>query len=250
MSASFLFDSYAVFGLAAFCAFLVGLSKTGVPGLSLIFSTLMAAVLPAKEAVALVLLLLITGDLFALRFYRQHADWPTMKRLMPAVAPGLLLGTWLLNAVSAAQIRPVLAFMVFGLLLIELVRMTGLLSRLHRHPAFALAVGSGVGVATVVGNAAGPLMALFLILNGLDKRQFMGTSAWFFFVVNVLKVPLLLYIGLMQPQVWFSALPLLPFVVVGALLGRRALDLLPQRVFVVLVLAGAFSSALYLLASA
>ena len=48
-------------------------------------------------------------------------------------------------------------------------------------------------------NAAGPVMTLYLSAAGIDKRRFVGTSAWFFLIVNLAKVPFSIGLGLMQP---------------------------------------------------
>jgi uncharacterized membrane protein YfcA len=240
-----LYPGLLQYGLAGFSALLVGLAKTGVPGVSLIFTAIMAMAVPGKEAIALVLLLLITGDVFAVRYYRKHTDWAVFKTLLPTVLIGLVLGTLILRAIPAEQIRPVLGYLILALLGIELSRRFGALDRLKKNPVFASFIGVSVGVCTVVGNAAGPVMGIFLLLRGMNKHAFMGTSAWFFFIINLLKVPLLLVIGLMSTKVFITALSLLPFVFVGAISGRGLLSILPEKLFASLVLATAAISALY-----
>jgi len=89
-------------GLAAYC---VGMGKAGVPSLSLVFNSLMLLALPSKEAIGLVLLLLIAGDLAALLFYRKHAEWKVLLRLLPAIAVGLAIGTYLLSKISNELVR-------------------------------------------------------------------------------------------------------------------------------------------------
>lgn len=240
-----LYPGLAQYALAGLSALLVGLAKTGVPGVSLIFTAIMAMAVPGKEAIALVLLLLITGDVFAVRYYRKHTDWAVFKTLLPTVLIGLIAGTLILQAIPADRIRPVLGGLILALLGIEVSRRMGALDKLKENTLFANFIGVNVGICTVVGNAAGPVMGIFLLLRGMNKHEFMGTSAWFFFVVNLLKVPLLLAIGLMTPKVFLSALCLLPFVFVGAISGKRVLHLLPERLFASLVLLAAAISAIY-----
>ena len=87
----------------AIAAFLTGFSKTGVVGLGVLIVPLMASVFPAKASTGALLPMLIFGDLFAVAWYRQHAQWRILARILPWVLPGLALGDIALKHMSARR---------------------------------------------------------------------------------------------------------------------------------------------------
>jgi hypothetical protein len=103
------------------------------------------------------------------------------------------------------------------------------------------------GFATMLGNAAGGIMTVFLLARGLEKKEFMGTSAWFYLIVNAAKVPFSADLGLTNVQTLAFAGLMVPAVTVGALVGVRVLPLLPQKVFDRIVLAIAVLASLRLI---
>ncbi len=100
-------DTISLWQLAALAAAstLVGFSKTAVSGANTISLAIFAAVLPARESTGVLLPILIVGDLLAVRVYRRHAHWPTLLRLFPAVAVGVVAGTLFLLWADDAAVR-------------------------------------------------------------------------------------------------------------------------------------------------
>lgn len=242
-----LFPELLPFIIAAFAACLVGLGKTGIPSLSLVFNALMIVALPSKEAIGMVLLLLIVGDVFAVRYYRKHAEWKVLLRLLPTIVVGLLMGTFVLNKIPNEMIKPAIAIVIITMFLLDIALKQKWIRFDSEHPMLARVVGSLVGVTTVVGNAAGPVSAMYFMLLKFDKYRFMGTSAWLFLIVNVSKVPLLMSIDVVTSQTFYSLVFLFPFVLIGALLGKRVLTIIPERAFSALVIFSVLGSSSYFL---
>jgi uncharacterized membrane protein YfcA len=96
----------------------------------------------------------------------------------------------------------------------------------------------------MLANAAGPIVALYCIAVGLPKFEVVGTLAWFFFIVNVFKIPFSAGLGLIRSDTLMLNVVLLPAVIVGVLSGRWIVHRLPQRVFDLLMLAFATLAAL------
>ena len=233
--------------LAVFTAFLVGLAKTGVSGMAILVVPLIAMVFPAKESVGALLPLLIAGDILAVIYYRHHAQWGQLIRLVPGVAAGMLIGTIFLARLDNESMRMFLGVFVLLLLVIEwITRHLSLKDSKRLHP-IAFLVGTMAGFGTTVGNAAGPIMGIYLIMMGLDKKQLMGTGAWFFLIVNTSKLPIFIY----HEMIGFETLKffayMLPFVIIGTFFGLRLLAVLSQRIFNCLVLFFAGLSSLGLL---
>lgn len=235
--------------LLAVAAVLVGLSKTALPGLGTVAAALFAAVLPARASTAALLLLLILGDIFALTIYRRHADWPTLVRLIPAVAVGLLLGAAFLAVSDDAWVRRGI-----GVILLVLMTVT-VWQKVHprikersqkRRRIERGAYGSLSGFTTMVANAGGAAMSLYLISAGFSVKAFLGTAAWFFAVINLTKVPISIGLGLITPATLVLDLVLAPAVVIGALIGKWIGARIKQSVFEWAVIGFTVVGAVYL----
>lgn len=232
-------SSPAALALMALGALIIGYSKTALGGLGVVAVAIFATVLPAKESTAAILTILIVGDAIACWHYRRDPDWGLIRRLLPAVIPGLLLGTLFLRAVDDDTLRRSIGGVLLVLLALQLWvkwRSTDTESTTHRHPAAAWGAGSAMGFTTMTANAAGPVMTLYLSAAGIEKRRFVGTSAWFFLIVNLAKVPFSIGLELMHPVDVTRALVLSPAVLAGGLLGYATVRLISQRTFDVAVL--------------
>jgi uncharacterized membrane protein YfcA len=229
-----------LFGAAA--ALLVGFSKTGMPGASIPAVALMAEAFRenTKLSVGALLPILIVGDLFAILYYRRHAQWRRLWELLPYVGAGMIPGFLVLWKAPEDGYQVLLGAIILTLLTLQFFPEQRRRSLVTDRWWFVAATGVLAGFGTAVGNAAGPVMSIFMVSRRLDKHQFLGTAAWFFFIVNVSKVPPFLYLEVMTPATLRFSLTLVPAVVVGAVIGAAALKRIPQLAFntLVLVLAG------------
>ncbi|GAA3149796.1 sulfite exporter TauE/SafE family protein [Streptomyces rameus] len=232
------------FAALAFAALLVGFSKTAVSGANTVSLAIFAAVLPARASTGVLLPVLIAGDVLAVLTYRRHAHWPTLWRLFPAVAVGVVAGTlflvWADDGIVRTSIGAILLLMAG--VTVWRRRTAGkteepeaVTSRAGRTKARAYGVLGGF--TTMVANAGGPVMSLYLLSAGFRKLGFLGTSAFFFLIVNVLKVPFSAGLGLIDGRSLLLDAALAVFVVPGALFGKWAVNRINQRLFEQLVIA-------------
>lgn len=236
--------------ILAAAALLTGVSKTAIPGMGTLTVAVFAAVLPARESTAAVLMLLILADLFAIWTFRKDVDWGALKRLVPTVLVGLLVGAGFLALVDDTTMRRSI-----GIILLLLtggtlwLRRSGLLTAdsVLGNPRIRGAYGVLGGFTTMAANAGGPVMTLYFLAARFDVLRFMGTQAYFFFVVNVSKVPLQIGLGLLQASMIPLLLSLAPFVVVGALLGRIWIRRMDRGLFERIVVLVTIGAAIYLL---
>ena len=237
--------------LGGLTAYFVGVAKTGVPGLGIFVVPLMAlAVGDARQSAGWLLPLLCAADVFAVVYYRRHAQTTRLASLAPWVVVGMAAGAVALGAPEPLLRRGV-GLIVLGMIVLHVVRM-----RAAAPPPEAPAAegvrhvavyGVTAGFATMVANAAGPIMNLYLLAKRLPKEELIGTGAWFFLVINLSKLPVYAWHGLISARsLAFDAL-LLPMVMAGALSGRAIFTRFPQRTFEQVVLALAAVSALLLL---
>ncbi len=232
--------------LGIVAALLVGFSKTGMPGAGIPAVALVAEVFrdDTKLSVGAVLPLLILGDLFAIAYYRRHADWKRLLSLCPYVVLGMVPAYLVLRFADDDVLRVAIGVLILVLLLLHVVRQRYGVQLWSDRWWFTATSGVLAGFATTVSNAAGPVMGIYLVSQHADKHQFLGTSAWFFFLVNVSKIPGYAALGMMTHRTLAFDVLLAPVVAAGAILGVRILRGIPQAMFDVLVLALAGVAAL------
>jgi uncharacterized membrane protein YfcA len=220
-------------------ALLIGYAKTAIGGLASISVAIFASLLPARESTAAILLLLITGDVVAVWHYRREADWSLLRRLIPAVLPGLALGAAFLAVVDDLVLRRSIGILLLVLAALQLALRwrSPDLARVGSSRAAAIGTGVAAGFTTMTANAAGPVTTLYLVAQGVEKLRFLGTSALLFFGVNLCKLPFSFALGLFGPHTVRRTLLLVPFVLVGAWAGLRTVRRLSQQRFDQAVLA-------------
>lgn len=224
--------SWVLLGLGAL---VVGLSKTALPGAGTLAVVLFATALPARESTAGLLVLLIVGDLFAVWMYRHTVDWAILRRLIWPVLAGIAVGSVFLGLASDDEVRRVIGAILLTLLAFTLWRRRrGSTMKPGRLAGYGF--GWLGGFTTMVANAGGPVMSLYLLGMRLDVKTFLGTAAYFFFAINLFKVPFQIGLGLLDLQMLSIVAVLVPLVVIAAFAGRWLASRIPQRVFEALVL--------------
>jgi len=210
---------------------LIGLAKAGVAGLGIAVVPLMAEVFGAKPSVGIVLPILITGDIFALVVYRRFAAWKVILRLFPFALVGILGGVFFLDTIDGSLLKRLMGGVVLVLIALKVFIAPRLSNPGKTATSFAPLIAIVAGITTAMANAAGPLMTVYFLWMGLEKRAFIGTAAWFFFVVNLTKVPFLAGIDLITLQSLKISLIAVPFVVLGGFGGVWLLRRISQRIF-------------------
>ncbi|UUU26362.1 sulfite exporter TauE/SafE family protein [Streptomyces sp. DSM 40750] len=246
--------SMAEFAALAFAALLVGFSKTAVSGANTVSLAIFAAVLPARASTGVLLPILIVGDVLAVLTYRRHAHWPTLWKLFPAVGVGVVLGTLFLIRADDQIVRTSIGAILLLMTAVTIWRRRtvdkddepdAITTRAGRVKARSYGVLGGF--TTMVANAGGPVMSMYLLSAGFRKLGFLGTSAFFFLIVNVSKVPFSVGLGLIDAHSLLLDAALALFVVPGAFLGKWAVSRINQKVFEQLVIAATIVGGLQLL---
>ncbi|MDR1923606.1 MAG: sulfite exporter TauE/SafE family protein [Planctomycetaceae bacterium] len=232
--------SVIVTGLIAAAFF--GMSKTGVPGLGILGVIVMLSAFEGAEKLSsgAVLPLLVIADSFAVWYYWRGADWKRIRFMLPSVFIGLIGGTIFLYWVNDHNFKIFLSVLVVVLVSFEIVRKLFRLTMVPKSKIFAWIMGLLAGFATQAGNAAGPVMSVYLAAQNMNKKDFMGTWAVFFFIINVTKLPL---IGGIIPNLNMITLDtilldfiLLPGLLVGVLVGRRVFMVVPEKYFIPIIM--------------
>ncbi|MDR1118128.1 MAG: sulfite exporter TauE/SafE family protein [Bifidobacteriaceae bacterium] len=229
--------------LAGLAAFLIGFSKTAIANVSLLSVAALVAILPAKESTGVVLIMYLVADLVAIRVYRQHVDWKMIGSLIAPVALGLAVGALFLGLVSDVLLKRTMGAIVLALLIMGFwPEKLGV-----RRKAVGFGYGTLAGFTTMVANAGGPAVSLYLLASRFDKMRFLGTSAWFYFAVNVAKTPISVGLGIVNLRVVAFALVFAPVVLAGTVAGLWVVRRINQRLFERLVMAFIGVAGVYLL---
>ena len=231
--------------IAGVAALIVGASKTGLPGGVVLAVAMFAQVLPAKQSNGALLPLLICADIIAVSMLYRHVSWPSLFKLFPWTAIGVVVGALLLGRINDMQMARLIGIIVVLMVSYQIWRRTPV----NPTPRFnlALPLGLGAGFASMIANAASPFTSIFFLSAQLPKVDFVGTTTLFFLVVNLFKVPFTAGLGLISWESLKFNLPLVPLVFLGAALGHIALQRINQRLFERLVLLLALVGGLRLL---
>lgn len=210
---------------------------------------LMAEIFPGKLSSGVVLPMLIFADIMAALMYRQEILWPRIRALFQPILAGIVAGWLVLWWLPDQAFKPLIGGMVLVMLGLHLFRSRAphLTGHLAGSRSFTWAGGLLTGLSTMVANAAGPIATIYLLILGLPKKEFVATMAWLFLIVNLVKVPFSLHLGLISGGSLSLNVLMIPAVLAGMWIGRAAVDRLPQRPFQIIVLTLAAVAAVRLL---
>ncbi|HEY5778530.1 MAG TPA: sulfite exporter TauE/SafE family protein [Terrimicrobiaceae bacterium] len=219
--------------LAVLAAICIGMAKAGFGGLGMLAILIMARVLPARESTGAILPMLILADIFAVYTYRRHAKGGLVLRMLPPAAAGIVCGWLLMPHIPAQVFAPLIGWLTLALIALVLLQKFAprLMNLAVEHPGIAWPFGWLAGSTTMIANAAGPVMTIYLLACRLPKFEFVGTAAWFFFAINLLKVPFSASLGLINSASLTLNLWLAPAVIAGLVAGRWMLGKINQAVF-------------------
>jgi len=241
----FLGMSYSDWAIGILAALLVGLGKGGLPGTSNLSIILMAMIFPSKASVGVLLPVLICADVVAVSIYHQHTRWKHLVRLLPWTLIGIGAGAFIFKSID----DQIMTRAIGGTLLF-MVAITPLRKFFEQHQQMSnegkektslglrVFIGStGIlgGIATMVANAAGPVIGIYLMVSRLPKFEFIGTSAWFFFIINLCKVPVQIGIGNINWSSMKISLLFGIFAMLAAWIAPKIVHRIPQKVFSFLI---------------
>jgi uncharacterized membrane protein YfcA len=238
------------FALFLLLALLLGMAKAGLSGFGLAVVPVMALIFGAKESTGVILPMLIIADIMAVIYYRQHAIWKYIIRILPWVAAGIIIALFIGNMINNKQFRIVMLSVVWIMLILMIVNdiWKKESDQIPNNMLFGSLMGLAGGFATMIGNAAGPVFTLYFLSMRLTKKEFIGTGAWLYLIMNTGKLPL-------QIIVWknitlttlIPGLFSIPFIALGIFLGIRIVNLFSEKVYRYFVIITTITASLLLL---
>ena len=223
----------SVYALALLAAFCIGLSKSGFSGTSMVSVVLLADIYGSKASVGLALPLLIAADMMAYPAFIKHGSWRPVWRLLGPALVGIGAGWWVLGVISESTARTTIGVCVLVMVVLQVFRgwRPVAFDRLANSHGFGMGAGIMGGFATMLANAAGPVIQLYLMARKIPKMELIGIGARFFLLINLIKVPLNARLALITQESLLENLRLLPAVAVGIFGGKFLLKHVPQAVF-------------------
>lgn len=221
---------WLILSLTALC---IGMSKTGIQGLMLLTVPYMAMSFGAKESTGVILPMLCMADIMAVIYYKRIADWKTVLRLLPTAILGFFIAIFVDNLIPAKEFRHLMGWtLVIALAVMIWSEIFGKENRWMKRWWYSAIFGLLGGFTTMIGNAAGPVLSVYLLSMRKDKMEYIGINAWFFLVVNLLKVPLQIFVWDNISWDTFSLnLTMLPIIGLGAWIGIRIVRVFPEKAF-------------------
>lgn len=253
---SFIFETISLYDLSPVqwifvfsCSLLVGTAKAGISGVGVLVVPIMASVFGGKLSTGVLLPMLCFADVLAVKYYNRHADFGHILKLMPYTFMGLLMGMIIGHQISENGFRILLSLIIIGIVILMLLyELNEKNIKIPHYWWFSAIMGLAGGFVSMVGNAAAPVMALYFLSMRLPKNSFIGTTAWFFFLVNLTKIPLHFFVWktISLESLVFGIIQI-PVIVLGAFLGIQLVKIFPEKKFRYFIIISTFISALLLL---
>jgi len=223
--------------LALFGAFSLGFSKTGFPGLAMVNVLILAELFGAKASVGMIVPMLIVCDLTVYPLFRRYSSWKEVWPLLPPTFVGLIAGYFLLDYVTESTARKGIGAIILLMLVLQLgrFRLGQVLGRLTQSVGFMWVSGFLIGSSTIMANAAGPVFSIYALVEKMAKETFLGVGARCFLVVNLIKLPMVANLELVDVKSLRVNLLVLPALFAGIFIGRKVIQIIPQRSFEILL---------------
>lgn len=218
--------------LATLAAFVIGMSKAGIKGIAVINVTFMALAFGAKESTGMVVPLLILADIFAVIYYNRHTQWSYVFKVLPWMVFGLVIGVFVGKDLPESLFRIGMAIIIIITVIMMYWWDRKKVKTVPTHWAFSGTIGTLAGITTMVGNLAGAFSNIYFLAMRLPKNHFIGTAAWLFLIVNVLKLPFHFFVW--KTITWESLIlnvKLLPGIFLGFFVGIRIIKLINEEFF-------------------
>ena len=201
-------------------ALLVGMAKTGVQGAGMLAVPIVASLFGGIASTGVLLPILCMADAFAIMYYHRHASWERLKNLFPTTAIGTIIGVILGSQISDKTFTVIMAVSIVVSIAVMLWLEKSNRKSVSSSSSFSAFVGLVAGFASMVGNLAGPLMAVYFLSMRRSKHTFIGTAAWFFLVINLFKIPFHVFVwNTVSTETFIMDLTTLPVILAGAFLG-------------------------------
>lgn len=213
--------------------FITGISKFSTGGMGFIILALTLTVFPSTEAIVVLLPMYLMGDIMVVSSYRANISWPALKQLLPLAALGILLGSFLLSYIDTNTFNKLLGIIILMTLSLGAYLEWKKISFMQT-PKVLRTMAFSSGVISILANAAGPIISLYLLEQKLSKKSYLTTRSWIFLIINIIniiKIIIVASLGILNWPLAKQSLITLPALFVGAGIGYLLLKQLNLKQF-------------------
>ncbi len=207
---------------------------------------LLALAFPGKASPGIMLPMLIVADIMAVLYYRRDCQWHILLKIFPAAVLGIVIGFFIADSVPVDLFEKLIGLLILLMLAVSFYIEHARLPPNASRPVTSF-VGLFAGATSMIANAAGPIFGIFLLQMGLSKEKFVGTRSWYFLVLNIVKVPFSIKLGLITTDTLALNLASVPIILGGAWAGVIVLKWINLTLFKWLIRAAVLVAALRLL---
>ncbi len=224
---------------------IIGLSKAGIKGIDMMNVTLMAMVFGGKVSTGVILPLLCFADILAVFYYKRHVQWHYFKRLIPPMLIGVIVGAWWGKDIDERVFKKIMAIIILTTVLLMFWMERRKTQKVPTSYFFSNSMGFIAGFTTMLGNLAGAFSNVYFLALKLSKNDFIGTAAWVFFTINLIKVPFQFFIWKnINVETLKIDIFLIPALLLGFLIGIKLVgkinEMFFRKLIMTLTLIGSF----------
>lgn len=224
-----------------FAIFLLGTAKAGIKGIGIIIVVILAFAFGEKASTGILLSLLVVADVFAVVYYNRHTQWSFIKKILPWMILGVLIGVWVGNFISEEIFKNIMAIIIILSVVIMFYFENRKTVAIPDNHWFSGIAGSLAGFTTMIGNLAGPISNIYFLAMRLPKNEFIGTAAWLFLIINVFKIPFHVFVWeTINKESIILGSALIPILLIGFFIGVQLVKLISNinyRRFILIVTA-------------
>ncbi|WP_139957951.1 sulfite exporter TauE/SafE family protein [Flavicella sediminum] len=223
--------------LVFLAALIQGLGKAGLKGLSPIIVTIMALVFGSKASTGVLVPLMVAADILAVIYYHRYTQWKYLLKLLPSMVIGVVIAGYIGHTISEPLFKKLMAILILSTVVVMIYMDRKKNQEIPSHWLFSGGMGLVAGFTSMIGNLAGAFANIYLLAIRLPKNEFIGTAAWLFFLVNVLKLQFHIFVWeTVTVKSLFLDLYLVPGLLLGFLLGVKIVKLIKNDFYRKLVL--------------
>ena len=211
---------------------LYGIAKSGLGGsISLISVPLMTVVMPLQQALAIILPILIFSDIIAVYRFRREFNFSILKLIVPFAAVGIIIGSLTFSYFSENLLKFIVGIMGFlfaGHYFLFKKEKTIPAKQNYLKGAICSSIA---GFSSFCVHSGGTPTSLYLLPLRLKKEIYVGTRVIFFCFVNLLKLPLYIYLSMVNFDTLYQSISLFPLAVIGIFIGYKLLKIIKENLF-------------------
>lgn len=218
--------------LLLLASLIVGASKGGLATAGALAVPILSIWMDPFVAAGLLLPIFIISDVFGVWLYRREYSAKNVLLLIPAGLLGVVIASFLTPYISstiAALMTGLIGLLYCAQVLLKKLRMQN--TAVPFRPVRGVFWGALTGITSFISHTGSPPFQSFVLPQKLPKMHYAGTNTLVFAAINLFKLPAYASVGLMTNFHWPTFVAMATVASIGAVLGRKLAQRLPDYVY-------------------